>query len=1088
MEKRNLSPAKQALLEKWLQGQGNDESASIPHRPPNIPVPLSFPQQRQLFLELLEPGTSVNNLSVFLEFKGVLDPAALEQSANQIIARHEVLRTRFCFGQGLPAPQVLPQLLIRIPIVDLQHFATDEQEDEARLRAEREVLQSFDLNQAPLLRLQLYTLSDKNYRLLVVVHHSIADGWSLGVFLHELLTCYQNNKSGTLMPLPDLPVQYADFAHWQTSALGGAALQSSMHYWKKQLGGELPVLELPTDQPRSARQTFTGGTHRFVLTRETSIKLEQYSRQEDVTLFMTLLSAFYILLHRYSGQEEILVGTPIANRNRPELEPLIGVFINTLVLRTSFSGDPSFREYLQRVREIAIGAFTHQELPFEKLVEALRPKRHLSRTPLFQVLFNLQNAPMPELHSPGMEIKLLDIDRGVSSFDLSLIMHRSEGLFRGTVEYNRDLFTPETINRMFQSFTMLLEHAVAQPDRPISGLQLFDKMELHHLMYELNQTQLEYPRNTCVHQLFEWQVEQTPDKTAVVYQHTWITYDELNRRANVLAKHLQSYGVGPATRVGILMEKSVEVVVALLGVLKAGGLYVPIHTSFPAERIHYILNDAQARVLLTNVDAGSLGVHDMKVIHLNEDKLSSEDPCSNLKTNIDSGHLAYILYTSGSTGRPKGVMVHHAALVNFLWSMRQRPGISKGDVLLSVTAISFDIVALELFLPLVVGATVVIADKEMTANPLRIGQAIQQYGVNVMQATPATWQVLVESGWAGAPGLKALCGGDLLTRKLADQVLDRVGSLWNMYGPTETTIWSSVALVGRNSPITIGLPIGNTQLYILDRYLQPLSIGVVGELHIGGEGLALGYLNQEELTSEKFIPDCFHAPSGARLYKTGDLARYLPDGSIELLGRMDDQVKIQGHRIELGEIAAVMMQHSSVQEAIVITRREASGTPRLVAYYVIREDGATDAAELPEFVRKKLPGYMLPSVFIRVDGLPLTPNGKIDRHALPPPQDVRSLPGYVAPRNEEEEMLASIWQNVLEVEQVGILDNFFELGGASIQSLQIVAKANMAGFCFSAETIFEHQTIAELVAFTKMKTMEDRQEHPVMDKEHFSGG
>jgi len=1065
-----LSPAKRALLEKWLKGQTNEDTTSIPRCPLNSPVPLSFPQQRQLFLELLERGTAVNNLSVFLELRGKLDLSVLEQSTNQIIARHDVLRTRFSFGLGMPAPEVLADLMITLPIVDLQEIDVTEQVAEARRLAEKEVLQPFDLTQAPLIRLKLYVLSNGKYLLLVVVHHTIADGWSLGVFLRELLAFYQAITVGKPPQAPELPIQYADFACWQTKNKRAIALEPSMAYWKKQLAGELPVLELPNDQPRGARQSFYGGTYRFSLSHECIGALEKLGRQEDATLFMTLLTAFYILLHRYSGQEDILVGTPVANRNLPELEHLIGVFINTLVLRTDLSGDPGFRTLLKRVRDVSLEAYTHQDIPFEQLVEALKPKRDLSRTPLFQVVFNLQNSPMPNLEIPALEMRFLEIDRGVSQFDLTLMLTKSEGQYHSAVEYNAELFNPATIARMFQSFHQLLETALADPDCPISGLPVVTKEESHRLVYELNHTPLDYPREKCVHTLFEDQVERAPDAVAVMHGHTAITYLELNRRANALARHLQALGVGPGVRVGILMKKSLEIVEALLAVLKAGGTYVPMHTSFPAARVQFILGDANIQVLLTNIDIDPLKESKVKVVRLNEDKVSTKKDGSNPKINVTSADLAYIIYTSGSTGHPKGVMVPHSALVNFLWSMRARPGMNAADVLLSVTSISFDIAALELFLPLMAGATVVIASEEMITNPVLIGKAISHYHVNMMQATPATWQLLLESGWAGEPGLKTLCGGEALTRTLADQLLDRVGSLWNMYGPTETTVWSAVGQIHKgDTPITIGRPIGNTQLYVLDRHLQPVPIGVVGELHIGGDGVALGYLNHAQLTDDKFIPDCFSAKPGARLYKTGDHARYLPDDSIELLGRMDDQVKVNGHRIELGEIAAVLVQHPSVQSAIAITRTERSGDKRLVAYFVPNQDQPPGAGALQDFLRQKLPAYMIPAVFIRMNGLPLTPNGKIDRKSLPVPEDIRPLPGYVAPRNAAEQILADIWQDVLDVEQVGIHDNFFELGGASIQSIQIVAKANISGLRLSVEHIFEFQTIAGVAAYLQSK-------------------
>ena len=626
MGNKDLSSAKRELLEKWLQGQPGDDITSIHKRPENSSLILSFAQRRQLFLELLEPGTTVNNLSVFLELRGKIDPAALEQSANQIVARHDVLRTRFYFGQGIPTPEVLPHLQIHLSITDLRHIDVSEQVHDARQIAEQEVLQPFDLTRAPLIRLRLFFLSNEKYLLLVVVHHTISDGWSLGIFLQELLTFYQAITINKLQQLPELPIQYSDFAHWQTNNAHGTVLQSSMAYWKKQLAGDLPVLELPTDQKRGAKQTFSGGTYRFKLSPEMTEGLAKFSRQEDVTLFMTLLTAFYVLLHRYSGQDDILVGTPVAHRNLPELEHLIGAFINTLVLRTSLSGDPSFRELLKRVREVSLEAYAHQDLPFEQLVGELKPRRDLSRTPLFQVIFNLQNSPMPALDIPGLEMGFLEIDRGVSQFDLVLMMSKFEGEYRGTVEYNDYLFKPATVSRMFQSFEMLLKDAIAQPDCLISRLPIVTNEVLHHLVYEMNQTEMDFPREKCVHQLFEIQVEHKPDAIAVIYDHSPLTYLELNRRANMLARHLQTLGVGPGIRVGLLIKPSLEIVEALLAVLKAGGTYVPIHTSFPEERVQFILMDANVQVLLTNINFEPSGEQKVHLVNLNQANLSSNRP------------------------------------------------------------------------------------------------------------------------------------------------------------------------------------------------------------------------------------------------------------------------------------------------------------------------------------------------------------------------------------------------------------------------------------------------------------------------------
>ncbi|WP_020539103.1 non-ribosomal peptide synthetase [Lewinella cohaerens] len=1065
-----LSPAKRALLEKWRKGQQlSSNSQEIARRPENSPLSLSLPQQRQLFLELLDRGTAVNNLSVLIELKGKLDVAALEQSANQILGRHEVLRTSFKLGLGAPVPEVTTALAFQLPLVDLQQQKGTTPEQEARRLAEQEVLQPFDLSQAPLIRLQLYQLEAGRHWLLVIAHHTVADGWSLGVFLKELMAFYGANTTSKPAQVAELAIQYADYAHWQLANKQEETLQASMAYWKQQLAGELPVLELPTDRQRGARQTFSGGTHRFRLSKATTAALDQLSKEEDVTLFMTLLTTFYVLLYRYSGQEEVLVGTPVANRQFSELEPLIGVFINTLVLRMDFAEDRSWRDLLKRVRKMATDAYAHQKLPFEKLVEVLKPKRDLSRSPLFQVVFNLQSSPLPKLEMNGLEADFLEIDRGVSQFDLTLMVSKIEEECLATVEYNRDLFEPVTVERMFQSFQLLLNEVLIQPDQAISKLPLLPEGAITDLLSQLNDTQLDIPDEKCLPHLFEEQVARTPNKIALVFDKTKLSYLELNKRINALARHLHELGVGPEVRVGVLMKKSSAIIESLLAVLKIGGTYVPIHASFPAERVQYILGDAEVKVLLTNIAIDLAVKPGVSIVYPDSLELVMDRAGENLPRLAQPSQLAYLIYTSGSTGKPKGVMLNHSSLTNFLWSMRSTPGIEKKDILMALTSISFDIAALELFLPLTVGATVVVASEEMTTNPLLLADALDNYEVTMMQATPATWQLLIEAGWQGRQGLKALCGGEALSRKLANQLLDRVDELWNMYGPTETTIWSSVKQIHKGrQPITIGEPIANTQLYVLDHHLQPLPLGVVGELHIGGAGLARGYLNRPALTNEKFITDFFSTKQGARLYKTGDYARHLADGAIVVLGRIDDQLKINGHRIELGEIAAVLRQHPAVSDAIALVR-----TGKLVAYFIPKKEESPGNSELRAFFSEQLPTYMIPSFFVKMDAFPLTPNGKIDRNALPMPTGIIQVSVADTPRNEEEQLLVKIWQNVLELEQIGIYDNFFDLGGASIQSIQVVAKANMYGYRIGVENIFEHQTIAELATFIQ----EERQNH-----------
>lgn len=1066
MSEQQLSSAKRALLEKWLKGQQPmSQAPGIPKRPAGSPITLSYPQQRQLFLELLEPGTAVNNLSVLIRLDGSLHLPAFQQSFKEILHRHEVLRTRFSLDSGTPTPELAQDVRSVVPIVDLQGMPGDDALLEARRMSEIEVLRPFDLGQAPLIRLLLYKLGQDRHVLLVVSHHIITDGWSLGVFVGDLMAYYESHSTGRPSSVTDLPLQYFDYAHWQTGEQQRASHQPSLEYWKAQLSGELPVLELATDSPRGARQTFAGGTHRFVLSAELTLKLEKMARSEDATLYMVLLTAFSILLHRFSGQSEIMIGTPVANRNRQEWESLIGVFINTLVLRTEIAGDQGFIHLLQHVRKVTTEALAHQDLPFEKLVEELRPKRDLSRTPLFQVVFNLLSSPLPALQMGGLTGQFLDLDRGVSQFDLTLMVSKRDGECHAAVEYNSDLFRQETIAGMCEAFQMIVKAALAQPGLPVSQLPIAAPSVIHRLVYERNQTAIAYPRDRHMHLLFEQQAAASPDAIALIHGDMELRYADLNRQADAVASHLHHLGAGPGSRVCILMKRSLEMVVALLGVHKAGCTYVPVHTSFPLDRVKFILQDADVKVLITNAGTELPEVDGLHVLHLNPDGDWSQATERRPELPIHPEDLAYIIYTSGSTGTPKGVMVYHSSLVNFLWSMRECPGISAADRLLAVTSISFDIAALELYLPLLVGATVVIASEDMTTHPQSLREALDRFQVSMMQATPAMWQLLLETDWVGKPGFKALCGGDALSRSLADRILERVDSLWNMYGPTETTIWSAVSEVHRDgSPITIGRGIANTQLYVLDSYMQPLPHRVVGELHIGGEGLASGYLNLPGLTADRFIPDRFSDSPGARLYKTGDRARYLPDDTIEVLGRMDDQLKINGNRLELGEISAVLKAHPSVNDAVVIARTETSGDKRLIAYFVSRSSTPPEAAELREHVRKKLPPYMIPAFFIPIPSLPLNASGKVDRKSLPLPEDVRPTLRYAPPQTEQEKILVEIWQNVLGVEQVGVHDNFFDLGGASIQSLQIIAKANMYGFNIRVEDIFEFQTIAELAA------------------------
>ena len=1071
MEKKvNLSLTKQALLEKWWRGTvAVGDLTTIPQRPRNSPLQLSFPQQRQLFLELLEPGTAVNNLSICLELTGTLDRATLTESANRILARHEVLRTSFLMNKGLPTPQPTLALTVALPLIDLQKLPEPEREAEAMRLARDEAMEPFDVTRAPLLRLVLFRLAQDRHILLVLAHHTISDGWSLGVFLRELAAFYTSIATGNPVDLRELPVQYADFAHGQRCRTEGDLLETQLAYWKQQLGGELPILELPLDHARSARQTFAGDTHHFQLARSLTWAIKEISRQEDVSLFMTLLAAFQVLLFRYSRQEDILVGTPIANRNYPEIEHLIGVFINTLVIRTDLTGNPTFREVLRRVRNVALAAYAHQDLPFERLVAELKPQRDLSRTPLFQAMFNLQRSILPTVKMPRLTVRPLPLNRGTSQFDLTFILVEQDGCLDGSVEYNCDLFETDTIVSISAAYQRLLEHAVACRDVPISQLRVLSEIERQHVITEVNQTTRDYPRARCMHELFEAQTERTPDNVAVIDERTSLTYGELDRRSSGLAMHLRQCAVGPEVFVGIYMHRSVEMVIGLLGILKAGGAYVPINPTDPPDRVTFMLTDASVRVLLT-----CRGVEpprtDAVVVCVDGDAEfpNGEETDGTTRTKVTPDNAAYVIYTSGSTGRPKGVLVSHRALTNFLWSMAERPGCAQGEVLLAVTSLSFDIAALELYLPLIVGGTVVVASEEITRDPQQLGQALIDHNVDTMQATPASWRMMLAAGWQGKPGLKVLCGGDTLPRDLADQLLTRVGALWHLYGPTETTVWSAVCKMEQGDAVTIGTPIANTQLYVLDDYLHPVPTGVRGELYIGGDGLARGYLNRDDLTAEKFVSNPFtSSPNDTdRVFRTGDQARYLPDGRIELLGRLDDQVKIQGFRIEPGEVEATLIQHPLVREAVVLAREDTSTDLRLVAYFVPTQGPAPTTSDLRDFLKTILPAYMVPARFVPLEQLPLTPNGKIDRRALPVPEPTRPAlsDAFVAPRNPLEQRLCSMYAQVLGIDQIGIHDNFFDLGGGSLQILEIIVHAQEAELMLTPQLFFEYQTVATLAA------------------------
>jgi len=906
--------------------------------------PVSFAQERLWFLDQLVPNSSVYNVSGVYSLPRLLNVVALEQAINEIVRRHEALRTTFVAIDGQPVQVVAPSLTLSLQIVDLRGMPVTARNMEVQRLIAQEAQRPFDLAHGPLLRPGLLWLDDADYVLLLTIHHIVFDAWSREIFFRELSILSDAYSAGQLSPLPELSIQYADFAQWQRQWLQGEVLERHLAYWRRQLDGSPAILELPTDYARPAEQTFRGATQAFELPAILVATLKALSQREGVTVFMTLLAVFKTLLHRYTGQDDIIVGTPIANRNRVEFERLIGFFTNTLVLRTDLSGNPRFRELLWRVREVALEAYAHQELPFEKLVAELQPERNVSYHPLFQVMFVHQHVPeslsWPATPLPASSVSAShapDAVGGTSKFDLTLFMMEIDKGLRGVIEYNTDLFKATTIMRMIGHFQTLLTGIAAHSDQRLSEFPLLTEAEQLQLLVAWNDTRRDYPQDRCIHELFEAQVQRTPDAVVVVFEDKSLTYRELNAHANQLAHFLRVLGVGPEVLVTICIERSLEMVIGLLGILKAGGAYVPLDPAYPQARLAFMLEDSQAPVLLTQQRlVAGLPAHQAQVVCLDTDWAAiAQEPEETPANNTVAEQLAYVIYTSGSTGTPKGVQIPHRTVVNFLQTMRQQPGVTEHDVLLAVTTLSFDIAALELFLPLIVGARVVLISRAAVADGRQLLQTLADTKATVMQATPATWHHLLEAGWVGSPQLKVLCGGEALPRELAQQLLARATAVWNLYGPTETTIWSAVCKVeSGDGPVPIGRPIANTQFYLLDRHLQPVPIGVPGELYIGGAGVARGYLNRSELTTEQFLVDPFSEEPGARLYKTGDLARYRSDGTIELLGRIDQQVKLRGFRIELGEIEAVLSQYSRVRQAVVLAREDIPGDKRLVAYVV----------------------------------------------------------------------------------------------------------------------------------------------------------
>ncbi|HEX8353070.1 MAG TPA: amino acid adenylation domain-containing protein, partial [Pyrinomonadaceae bacterium] len=1063
-------------LERELQAGRSQTVAAIARAPRTEALPPSFAQQRIWFLNQLDAGSPAYNIASALRLRGALDVGALRRTLREIVRRHEVLRTVLPLVEG-KVVQVITDDAGELRLVDLSALGEAEREAEAPRLALAEARTPFDLARGPLLRCTLLRLRDDEHALLVTMHHVVSDGWSMGVLVKEVAALYAAYVEGEESPLAELPVQYADFAAWQREWLRGPVLEEQLSYWRGQLAAPRPVLELPTDRPRTSVQTALGGRVSLPLSAELTEALRALGRGEGATPFMTLLAAFNALLHRYTGQGEFAVGTPVAGRSRAELEPLIGFFVNTLVLRTEVSGARSFRELLGRVREVSLAAFAHQDVPFEKLVEELQPERDLGHQPLFQVMFVMQNAPVEVLRLPRLELTPLPVESTTAKFDLTLTVDEVGPDLSVALEYNAGLFDAATCERMLAHFRAVLAAAVADPDRGLSELPLLTDEERSRQLVVWNATAAPYERGACLHRLFEAQADRAPAAPALSWAGGQMTYAELEARANQFAHHLRRRGLGAEARVAVMLPRTPELVVALLGIWKAGCAYVPLDPAYPAARLRFMLEDARPRLLVcADESLPALGGEPGGVSVVTPAQLSAEvarESDARPAGGATEHNAAYVIYTSGSTGKPKGVVVEHAGLSNMVAAQVASFGVGEGSRVLQFASLSFDASIFETAMALATGATLCLGSQEALLPGPDFVELLRSQAVTLVTLPPS---VLASLPDADLPALKTItvageaCPAEVVARWA------RGRSFFNLYGPTEATVWSTMSECDEHTPKPlIGRPIANTQVYVLGADFEPAPVGAPGELYVGGVGLARGYHGRAALTAERFVPSPFSGEPGARMYRTGDLVRWRGDGELEFLGRVDQQVKVRGYRIELGEVEAALARHEGVQAAVAAVREDAPGDRRLVAYVVPREGAATTAAGLRSFMQETLPGYMVPASFVFLAALPLTPNGKLDRRALPAPGDAHAEREavYVAPRSRIEQTIAAVWQEALKVERVGVHDNFFNLGGHSLLLAQVHAKLReQFGERLTILDLFRHPTVETLARHLRGATDE----------------
>jgi amino acid adenylation domain-containing protein len=1081
-----LSAAKKLLLEKRLQGSGLRSPAQSGLQRMSRPehLPLSLSQQRLWFLDQLAPGNPVYNIFQVLRIKGPLKTSALEQSLATIVKRHETLRTTFGLVEGMPVQIIHANPVFRLGEIDLCSLPPQKQEESALRLAREEAARPFDLTKDLMVRATLLHLEGEDHVLVVTMHHIASDGWSLGVLFRELQHLYNARVQGLESSLSELPVQYADYALWQRQSLTGPVIDKQLAYWKDQLSGAPEILELPADRPRPAVQTFRGAAQIVTLPIALARALTNLSRQEGVTLYMMLLAAFSTLLHRYTRQSDIVVGSPIAGRTQTATEELIGFFINTLAIRADLSGDPTFQELLQRVRKLTLEAYANQDIPFDKLVVELQPERSTSHTPLFQVMFALQSAPSQPLELFGLTVLPMDLDNGTAKFDLTLAISETEQGLIADLEYNEDLFDRQTISRMLDHYRTLLESIVAHPEQRVSELIIMTPAERHELLVEYNQTQVDYPRDTPVHVLFEHQARSTPEAIAVQYERQLLTYRELNARANQLARHLVALGARPETCVGVYLDRTPELFIALLAILKAGAAYLPLDRTYPRQRIALMLEDAKVPLLISEERfAPELPITETRMVYL--DLATSElarQSGANLDIEVNGESLAYVLYTSGSTGKPKGACIPHRAINRLVINSDYVP-FGPDEVVAQASNVSFDAATFEIWGAFLNGGRLVIMTKDVVLSPKEFAEQLKKQRITTLFLTTSLFNLMAREVPGAFSTLKnVVFGGEAADARSVGEVLQNSPPrrLINGYGPTETTTFAAwycpVSVPKDARSIPIGRPLANTRLYILDQRLQPVPMGVPGELYIGGDGVGKGYLNRAELTADRFIHDPFSERAGARLYKTGDLTRYLPDGNIEFLGRADLQVKIRGFRIEVGEIEACLGQHPSVRECAVTVREDVPGDKRLVAYCVPQLDVSLSTEVLREYLKEHLPEYMVPSAFVHLLSLPINANGKVNRRALPAPDPVPTdSTGVKTPaRDKIEGQLVSIWESILNARPIGIRDRFFHLGGHSLLAVKLISDIEKVfGQKLSVSTVFRAPTIEQLATILRGGQLSD---------------